>query len=173
MNFYKLTLITLFSLVIGFSFSSCDKRNDYWKAATLDFSAVVPVARQDGYFEQTIRIRNVDIQGYSPSREDMIDIRNIDSWLLLSNLTRLDRISFRIVLDGDTRVFYEQNGVSGDIQGEFIINNDVYYSLMTEVMNRIRYKGYVDITIVGNSNIGDGGPIEFNFSNNIDILIRD
>jgi len=169
-NYRNRLFAVVFLVFTLFSFSSCE--NDRrWKATTLDFEVDVPI-RSDGYFNYTVRILDTDITDFRPSREDLIDIRTLNAWLILSNMNRRDRINLRLVADGNIVYDYIPT-ISPNIDNEFVINDNAYVDFMADVIDVIRRRGYVDITITGDSNIGDGGPIVYTFENNIDIYVRD
>lgn len=163
-------LAVILSVSALLSFSSCE--NDYsWVATTLDFEAEVPL-RNDGYFNYTIRILDSDIADYRPSREELVDIRTLDGWLIMSNFKRTDRVSLRLVATGGA-TYDHLSTISPDINNEYIINDDGYFNFMADAIDMIRRNGYVDITITGESNIRDRGPLVFTFENNVDIYVRD
>lgn len=171
MKKYKNKLFTAILLVCALlSFSSCEN-DSRWIASTLDFEAEVPF-RSDGYYNYTIRIYDTDITDFRPSRQDLLDIRTLDAWLIISNFKRRDRVNLRLVANGNI-VYDHLSTISPNIDNEYVINDDAYFNFMADVIDIVRRRGYVDITITGNSNIGDGGPLVFTFENNIDIYIRD
>lgn len=171
MKRYNNKLFTAILLVFALlSFSSCEN-DSRWVATTLDFETDVPI-RSDGYYNYTIRILDTDIADYRPSREDLIDIRTLDAWLVISNFKRTDRVGLRLVANGNIVYDYLPT-ISPNIDNEYVINDNAYVDFMADVIDVIRSRGYVDITITGDSNIRDNGPLVFTFQNNIDIYVKD
>lgn len=164
----------LFALLLGlftlFSFSSCDPDDDQWISTTLDFKTDVPVYN-NGNFNQTIRLDDSFIYNFRPGRDELLDIRTLNSWLTISNMLRPDRVHFSLIANGNLK--YDFIGtVSPDKNGEFYIQDEGFYSFMRDAIDVMRVRGFVDITIFGTSNISDGGPLIFNFGNNVDIHLR-
>lgn len=86
-------------------------------------------------------------------------------------MVREDRVTFTLVANGN--ISYEfLDVISPNSKGEYLIEDDGFYNFMVNVIDIIRDRGYVDITIFGTSNIIDGGPLVFTFENNIDIYVR-
>lgn len=163
----------IFAILLGLltmvSFSSCVNDED-WLSTTLDFETKIQVAT-NGRFSQTIRVDEYFIKGFSPGRETLLDIRTLNSWLTVSNMLREDRVGLSLVADGNFR--YDFDGtISPNSKGEYYIEDSRFYNFMVDVIDVMRVKGYVDITILGTSNIDDGGPLVFSFGNNIDAYVR-
>lgn len=173
MKKYRLKTLLLFMTIMSIvGLSSCDVDDYYWRETRFDFSESVLVDRRTGYFDEIVRILDTDIQGYNPAREDLVAINPLRSWFIMSNIVREDRIdNLRIEAAGRT---YDFRGIiSGNLDNEFTVDEPAYNAFMTDALRELDYRGYLDIRISGRSNIYDGGPIVFNFFNNLDIQLRE
>lgn len=170
MRRYKNKLFAiLLSVLAVISFTSCEN-DDYLVSTTLDFETEVPIM-SNGRFNKTIRVDESLIKDFKPGREDLLDINTLNSWLTISSMLREDRVTLSLVADGN--ISYEfRDVISPNSKGEYVIEDNGFYNFMIDVIDIIRARGYVDITIFGTSNIGDGGPLLFTFENNIDIYVR-
>jgi len=169
-RFKNKLLTTALLLTTIFIFSSCEE-DRYWISTTLDFETDVPI-RNNGDFNYPIRVDETYFADFRPGREELIDINTLNSWLTISNMYRDDRITLRLV--ANQSIIYDYRGtISPDKYGEFYINDNGFKNFMIDVIDVIRRYGYVDITIQGSSNIGDGGPLVFTFENNVDLYVRD
>lgn len=174
MRKYKNKLIAIIlSVTAILSFSSCEDYDYRWKATTLDFEVDVPINPVNGRFSYPVRILDTDIADFRPSREDLMDINTLNGWLVISNFARNDRVTLSLIANGGAVRYDHLSVISPDRNNEYIIEDDGYFNFMVDVIDIIRRNGYVDITIVGESNIEDVGPLVFAFENNIDIYIRD
>jgi hypothetical protein len=172
MKKYRNKLFTAVLVILAaVSFTSCTNDNEYWISTTLDFETNIPVMT-NGRFDQTIRVDESFIKDFRPSREDLLDIKTFNSWLVISNMLREDRVTLSLVANGNIRYDF-RDVISPDSKGEYYIEDNGFYNFMIDVVDVIRARGYVDIKIFGTSNIEDGGPLVFTFENNIDLYIRD
>ncbi|MDR2886890.1 MAG: hypothetical protein LBV26_02635 [Bacteroidales bacterium] len=159
------------AVALGILAVSCESYDEYWVDTELDFETEIDV-RASGRFNQIIRVDETYINDYSPARERLLDINLISSWIQISNLTRYDRVTLSIIANDD--MVYDFRGViSGNHENMFYIEDDGYYDLMLYAMDIIKTRGYVDLEIIGTSNISDGGPLVFTFKNAIDAYMRD
>lgn len=169
-RFKNKLLATTLLLATIFIFSSCEE-DRYWISTTLDFETDVPV-RGNGSFEYTIRVDETYFADFRSGRDRIIDINTLNSWLTISNMVRDDRVTLRLI--ADRNIVYDYRGtITPDKYGEFYIDDNGFKNFMVDVIDVIRRYGYVDITILGSSNIGDGGPLVFTFENNVDLYVRD
>jgi len=165
----KLLPVTLVIVAI-LAFSSCseDRR---WIATSLNFETDVPI-RGNGSFNYTIRVDESYLADFRPGRDELLDINTLNSWLTISQLYTTDRVTLRLIANGD--IIYDFYGtISGDKYGEFYIDDRGFKNFMIDAIDIIRRNGFVDITIQGSSDIGDGGPLVFLFENNVDIYISE
>ncbi len=168
MKRYKNKLFTTLLLIVALvTFSSCEN-DEYWKATTLNFETEVPIDPYNGRFNYTIRILDTDI-----TRMQLLEVRTLNSWLIVSNMVQQDRVTLRLFADGGNISYDYMGTIYADRNGEFPIDDNGFKNFMADVIDAMRYKGYVDITITGTSNIGDGGPLIFTFNNSLDIYVRD
>ncbi len=170
-RFTNKLLATALLLTTILVFSSCEEEQ-YWVATTLDFETDVPV-RGNGSFDYTIRVDESYFVDFRPNRETLLDVNTLNSWLTISNLLRDDRMSLRLVANGNIIYDYRGGTITPDKYGEFYIDDNGFKSFMVDAIDVIRRYGFVDITITGTSNIADGGPLVFLFENNVDIYVRD
>lgn len=165
-------LFIVLTLVVGLSFTSCE--NDYyWKRAEMDFS--IPVyGDRNGKFDYTMTIRDVDIQGFNPSREDLVSIRTNVAWLEVAGFISGDVVDyFSIEVDGVGRYDYNYPiRIKND--GDYVeIEDQVFFSFMQDVWIRVLNRGGVDVRVYGSSNIYNDGPFYFDFKNRLELELRD
>lgn len=174
MNFYKLTLITLFSLVIGFSFSSCDKDREYNKSGALeaDFDLLL---NGNGYSQTLTRRISIDeIQNYQRSKEDLLGVELLDAFFELDNLRKYDHIDRINIAVNGVGVYSYTIPINVRYDGEIIIIGDASYrDFMYNVIDLLLHDGFVDVKIELYSKIYDGGPIYFGLRNNLNLRVRD
>lgn len=172
MKLHKLGFILL-TIVVGLSFTSCDE-DYYWKNANLDIKFNIEPDTYDGYDKVYTVVRDVDISGYNPAREEISSIRLDDAWLELSNFKRGDYINkFYIDVEGVGTYPYEWP-ISIRSDNEVItIDNDSYYYFMEDAINRLAYRGSIKVTVTIYTRIYDGGPIYFDLKNNLSLYIRE
>ncbi|NDV79750.1 hypothetical protein [Dysgonomonas sp. 511] len=162
----KLLLIAL-SLSAILSFSSCSDDDEYRIATELNFETEIGID-YDGYFETTIRVTESYIADFRPGREDLLDIETLSSWLKVSHIPNLGRAKFHLIANNN--IHYYSTTIAPDYYGESLIDDRDFQYFMIDAIDIIRKKGYVDITIIGESN--NGNPLLFTFYNQVDILIR-
>lgn len=152
--------------------ASCESYDEYWVNTELNFEVEVPVDSR-GRLYQRVRVDDTYITDYYPSRERLLNINLIKSWIEISNVFRNDRVTSLTIVANDD-IAYEFRGViSGDRNDMDYIDDDAYYDFMFDVMDIISTRGYVDLEIFGTSNIPDEGPLIFTFVNTIDAYMRD
>lgn len=177
MKLYNLTLITLFSLLIGFSFSSCERHDDHIVRGDFNFETnPVPYTDRNGNLEVFFDLSSRDIIGYSPSREELLDIDVYNSLLTISSNT------FRV---GDMiDVYLEANGIAPysvrlrpNIYGVMTLDgvqDPDLSGFMYDFLYLMRNNGggaRLYVTLV--TGIRQSFPIYIGVENRLDLLVRD
>lgn len=173
----KKTLFTATLLLIGIlTFSSCSSDDDYhyqWRSTTLDIGFDLYTSNINGYAEVSTTVYIEEIVDFNPNREDLINLRTTDSWLILSNFERGNYIDrFYIDVEGVGTYSYEYP-ISIRFDGEeILIDDDSYFNFMRDVNNLLYYDGFVNMRIRIYTNIYDDFPVYFDIHNNLDIEVR-
>jgi len=172
---FKVFLVTI---LLGFTFTACDKDEETWRSATLD-SELQPGITNNGSFRVGSTIYVNDING--GSYRDIYDINLRDAKI---NLGTSDPAGFSygdeiyiddITINGQTFVLDYYVRIDSDLVGSknVSLKKDYrYMDFMHEAMRLLLNRGRIDVEMHGSSNMGYG-TLYIDLLNDLDILIDD
>lgn len=179
MKLKKISIVTVLLLLVGFAFTSCDE--DKWESSSLIYDSYKsdPLLLDRNGVLRPARV-NLSINDIRISERGGIrDIRVFDSFFLLSSPLFRNGQGMRIYLETSTRRRYEgemvNNGYNSQARvGEFIIDlrDGNYAAFVDDLMYDLNRDGNLVLLIEGKSNIRQDMDVDFEFNNNLDLLIR-
>lgn len=162
-------ILILFSVLL---FSSCSDE-EFTSRGTLNFSTN-PVTDRGGYFESEFILYATDISGFNPSREDLLSVNTIDSWLeIYSNEFIQGDVIYKFYIDAEgVGTYYHERPLNiRHYNDVFTIDDDAYYDFMARVIDQLNRRGSTWITIYGYTNMNKC-PVTFHLFNSLELRLR-